>query len=206
MRSGALRHFAEIQRQVPMGRTPAGEQIYVWAKLIDAYCEVTPRRGKEHFDPNTKQRFSQVVYLFRFRLFEVEGVDATMRIVFERQNYTVQHMIPDQENHEDCIIECWLQDSVVGNRAIMLFLDESAPSGEVGVPYAGATVSVKDGMAPYTFSIDSGVLPAGLTIASSSGVVSGTPTTAGTFTAVVKVVDANGKIAMLPPLAIIIVT
>lgn len=46
--------------------------------------------------------------------------------------------------------------------------------------------------APYTFSLVSGALPAGLTL-SSGGVISGTPNTAGSFTAVVQVTDAAAQ-------------
>jgi hypothetical protein len=51
----------------------------------------------------------------------------------------------------------------------------SLPSGQVGVAYS-QTLSASGGTAPYTWS--SGVLPAGLSLATSTGVVSGTPTTA----------------------------
>src|SRR5207244_8632258 len=46
------------------------------------------------------------------------------------------------------------------------------------------------GVAPFTFSIATGTPPPGITI-SSSGLLSGTPTTTGTFNFTVKAVDAN---------------
>ena len=52
----------------------------------------------------------------------------------------------------------------------------SLPNGTVGVAYS-QTLSVTGGTSPYTWSIASGSLPAGLSF-SSSGVVSGTPTSA----------------------------
>ena len=52
---------------------------------------------------------------------------------------------------------------------------------------------VEGGTAPFTYSIQSGQLPAGLSLNPSSGVVSGTPTTAGTYTFTSKVVDSNGN-------------
>lgn len=51
--------------------------------------------------------------------------------------------------------------------------------------YAGFTVSAVGGTAPYTFSIASGALPAGVTLNSSTGEVSGTPTETGTFADIV---------------------
>ncbi|MGD0733388.1 MAG: putative Ig domain-containing protein, partial [Terracidiphilus sp.] len=63
-------------------------------------------------------------------------------------------------------------------------------TGEVGVPFNSGPMTVTGGIAPYSYSIV-GVLPAGLTLNTSTGAVSGTPTTAGTFT--VMVTDSNGN-------------
>ena len=66
-------------------------------------------------------------------------------------------------------------------------------TGEVGVPFSSPALTVTGGTAPYTFSVATGTLPAGLTLNSSTGAISGTPTAAGTFT--IKVTDANGAVA-----------
>jgi DNA-binding beta-propeller fold protein YncE len=57
---------------------------------------------------------------------------------------------------------------------------EAPGTGAVNVPYAGYTFSAT-GTAPVTFAVNSGALPAGMTL-SSGGVLSGTPTAYGTFT------------------------
>ena len=57
----------------------------------------------------------------------------------------------------------------------------SLPNGTVGAAYA-QNLAVTGGTPPYTWSISSGTLPAGLSL-SSSGAISGTPTTAGGPTA-----------------------
>lgn len=54
-------------------------------------------------------------------------------------------------------------------------------NAQVGVPYS-SSLRAHDGRPPYTFSILSGSLPPGLTLNGSSGAITGTPTTAGTFT------------------------
>jgi hypothetical protein len=69
----------------------------------------------------------------------------------------------------------------------------SLPAGTVGSVYSTA-LSSTGGKASFTWSIASGTLPAGLAL-SSTGVISGTPTTASTSTFTVRVTDANGKAA-----------
>ena len=64
------------------------------------------------------------------------------------------------------------------------------PNGTVGLGYPPVTLSATGGTPPYTFMALSGSLPAGLTL--SSGVISGTPTAAGTTTVTIQATDANG--------------
>ncbi len=53
----------------------------------------------------------------------------------------------------------------------------SLANGQVGIAYS-ATLGAKGGAAPYTWSITSGTLPAGLALNASTGVIAGTPTAA----------------------------
>ncbi|MEV7005460.1 putative Ig domain-containing protein [Streptosporangium sp. NPDC051022] len=74
-------------------------------------------------------------------------------------------------------------------------LNFPAPAGgEVGVAYSVA-LAVTGGTSPYTWSISSGTLPAGLSLNASTGVLSGTPTASGTSSFTVKVTDAAGQSA-----------
>ncbi|MCU1503809.1 MAG: hypothetical protein JWM12_3163, partial [Ilumatobacteraceae bacterium] len=66
------------------------------------------------------------------------------------------------------------------------------PSGKNGVAYTSTTVTVSGGTTPYAWSATG--LP-GLSIASATGVISGTPNATGSFTVVVSVVDANAQSA-----------
>jgi len=51
----------------------------------------------------------------------------------------------------------------------------SLPSGSVGAAYS-ATLAASGGTAPYSWSVTSGALPAGLALAAATGVISGSPT------------------------------
>jgi len=55
-----------------------------------------------------------------------------------------------------------------------------------------ATISGSGGASPYTFAVISGTLPSGLTLNTSTGVISGTPTSATSQTFTVRATDANG--------------
>ena len=69
----------------------------------------------------------------------------------------------------------------------------AASSGEVGVAFNSPALSPSGGTSPYTFSIVNGTLPNGLTLNTTNGAITGTPTTAGSFSIQVK--DANGAVA-----------
>ncbi len=69
----------------------------------------------------------------------------------------------------------------------------SLTGGSVGVPYS-ASLSATGGVSPYTWSVTSGTLPAGLTL-STSGFISGTPTIQGSQTFTVQVTDSESPAA-----------
>lgn len=66
----------------------------------------------------------------------------------------------------------------------------SLPSMSVGAPVSQALAA--SGTTPITWSVASGSLPAGVTL-SSSGVLSGTPTTAGSYNATIRATNGAGQ-------------
>lgn len=66
----------------------------------------------------------------------------------------------------------------------------SLPNGLVDTTYS-ATVTATGGTPPYTWSIVGGLMPAPGLFLSPSGTITGTPTTAGTFTGTYRVQDSN---------------
>src|SRR4051812_20155598 len=63
------------------------------------------------------------------------------------------------------------------------------PSGTNGVAYSQLITAV-GGNAPYTFTVPPGTLPPGITLAS-GGLLSGTPTAAGSYTFVITATDVD---------------
>ena len=75
-----------------------------------------------------------------------------------------------------------------------VFTTTSLPAATVGIAYGpgggGVPVSVTSGAPPYTWSAPSGSLPPGMSLDSSTGLLSGTPTKPGTYSIPVTVADS----------------
>ncbi len=69
----------------------------------------------------------------------------------------------------------------------------SLPSGTVGVAYS-FTLAASGGVPPYTWSMPSGQLAAGLLLNSTNGAVTGTPTQAGRFSFRIEVEDSSSPV------------
>jgi hypothetical protein len=74
---------------------------------------------------------------------------------------------------------------------------QALPEGITGVSYS-QQLTVPWGFPPYTWSLVSGTLPAGLSINTISGVVTGVPTGSGVYSFSVKSVDATGIVVIHP--------
>jgi hypothetical protein len=71
-----------------------------------------------------------------------------------------------------------------------LKISGTLPGGEVGVTFS-ATLTASGGTAPYTFSISWGKLPAGLSLGTKTGTISGQPTETGTYNFGIHVKDSS---------------
>jgi len=74
---------------------------------------------------------------------------------------------------------------------VVITTSSPLPDANVGSAYS-VTFAATGGEAPYTWSFVGGTLPPGLTV-STTGVLSGVPTTAGTYTFSIRTVDALGR-------------
>src|SRR5450432_4271991 len=72
-----------------------------------------------------------------------------------------------------------------------LLLPSALPQATIGGPYS-TVLNVSGGASPYSFSL-TGFLPAGLSLNSATGAISGTPTAAGTFYFNITVNDLQGS-------------
>ena len=75
--------------------------------------------------------------------------------------------------------------------------NSQAPAGAIGTPYS-AQFTAAGGVPPYSWSIISGTLPAGLSLNSSTGFISGTPTTSGVANFTMQVTDYAGQSSSAP--------
>ena len=64
--------------------------------------------------------------------------------------------------------------------------------GMVGLAYS-ETISAQGGTGSYTFSVLGGALPSSTSLTTSTGVISGTPTVAGTYSFTIQVTDSLGN-------------
>ena len=71
------------------------------------------------------------------------------------------------------------------------------PAGEINTPYSDQ-LTMTGGTSPITWSVSAGSLPPGLTLDPATGLLSGTPTSAGTYSFTVKVLDGAGLSDMRP--------
>jgi hypothetical protein len=76
-------------------------------------------------------------------------------------------------------------------QATPVIFPSSLPNGQVGTPYT-ATLVAASTVGAYTWAVTGGSLPPLLTLNPATGVISGNPTTAGTYTFIVTVTDTTG--------------
>lgn len=79
----------------------------------------------------------------------------------------------------------------VSQPTLVLNLSGALTNGTVGAAY-GETISASAGGSPYTYAVTAGTLPTGLSLDGSTGALSGTPTTDGSYSFTITATDAYG--------------
>ncbi|HVB85752.1 MAG TPA: putative Ig domain-containing protein [Candidatus Dormibacteraeota bacterium] len=82
--------------------------------------------------------------------------------------------------------------NITVNPAPLSITTTSLPQGTIGTGYSSTNVAITGGTAPFTWSVSSGALPAGLLLNTSTGAITGTPTSAAVTSApTIKVADSS---------------
>ena len=102
-------------------------------------------------------------------------------------------------------VSAWVTPVSIVNTSSLTLTGTPILTGSVGVAYAGFTIGVTGGQSPYTFTDTYGRLPPGIVVDAATGAVSGTPTSAGTYSAIsIKVLDNVGNFKTFPEFEIVV--
>ncbi len=83
--------------------------------------------------------------------------------------------------------------SLTGPTFVVTVTCPAATTGTVGVAYS-SSIAATGGQIPYAYSLASGSLPTGLSLNSSTGAITGTPTVAATYPFTSRATDDNGNV------------
>jgi hypothetical protein len=108
--------------------------------------------------------------------------------------YTLTGTAHLAQKYGNTIAIVFTPDTISGCGGSPIKLTCPASAAQVGVAYSSA-LSASGGVPSYTFSISTGALPPDLSLNSSTGAITGSPTTAGSDTFTGKVVDSDGNSA-----------
>ena len=90
-----LRHRITIQSQVHTQDPTTGEDLVTWTTfLADEPAEVVPLSGREFIQSAAAQAAVDTRMTIRWR----SGVEPTMRVVFDGNNYQISAVLPDPSN------------------------------------------------------------------------------------------------------------
>jgi SPP1 family predicted phage head-tail adaptor len=90
-----LRHRITLQSQVQAQDPTTGEVTVTWQDwLADEPAEVVPLSGREFLASGANQSGVDTRMTVRWR----SGLDTTMRVVFDGQNYRLTAVLPDPSN------------------------------------------------------------------------------------------------------------
>ena len=96
--------------------------------------------------------------------------------------------VPSGDSVAECLMSSGTITAVAGGAPVTITTASPLPTGDQGVSYSTA-LAASGGVEPYTWSVLSGTLPAGLSL-SSGGVISGTPSGSGLSSFTIRVTDS----------------
>ncbi len=75
---------------------------------------------------------------------------------------------------------------------LLKIINDTLPDGAMNLPYSGNPLA-EGGKPPYSWTVKSGSLPAGLTLAPTTGAITGTPTASGNYSFTLQVADSGSR-------------
>lgn len=107
---------------------------------------------------------------------------------------TVQLQVQDEQTMKSSqVVPLTITGANFGPTSALSISIASLPQGVVGSSYSGSFTAV-GGASPYTWSLSSGQLPPGLSLSSSTGALSGTPTASGNYNFGIKLIDSSSSV------------
>ena len=118
---------------------------------------------------------------------QITEIDDIVKVHTDTIAYTVTMECFEDENGDNL-----LEYIAVGDASQLTITTTTLDAATVGSAY-NQTLAATGGSGAKTWSLDSGTLPDGLNLNPGTGVISGTPTTAGTSNFTAKVTDSSGS-------------
>ncbi len=102
MRSGRLRHVVTIEHYTESQDLNTGEVTNDWATFATVRAGVEPLKGREFFASQERQSEVEVRIVIRY----LEGVESTMRVLFDSRYYAIKSVINKDERNREMELMC----------------------------------------------------------------------------------------------------
>ena len=100
-------------------------------------------------------------------------------------------LIPGVNNYDDVVLYIDIDTLRQKVCNVLRIVTDSLPTATEETSFPTTTLGATDGTTPYTWTLTSGSLPPGLALAATTGVISGVPTSDGSYTFTLQVTDSD---------------
>ena len=98
-----LRHRIDLQSRTASQDAATGETTFTWSNSVASEpAEVVPLSGREFIQSGATQAGVDTRITIRWR----SGIEPTMRVVFDGNNYQITAVLPDQTNRRWLTLMC----------------------------------------------------------------------------------------------------
>lgn len=97
LKAGDLRHRVKIQRPVSVQNPDTGELVASWGTFRDVWAKVAPLSTRQYTEQIMADAIQSKI-VARITIRELDGVDATMRVLHRGKVYQIQAVLPDPES------------------------------------------------------------------------------------------------------------